>query len=390
MPELREDAFVGGSPTHESRAPDAGSAAMSAPHETSLGAGPERTRVRAMMARAQLALVLVVAVGCSSGGRARDVAGDRSPRGTPSHDAGTASTASVPEAPQGTAQPPRAGTTARLFARASARGLAIDATTVYYGDTADDAIYAAPKAGGGPVRLARHAPVAGAIALDAESVVWIASPGDAVLKLPLKAPPDTEPKTLRDRGIFSDVAVATGEVFITEALGAGGALIRVTGATASRIASFDGAPRAVAADGTHAYVITPTKIFRAPHAKGELETIATGVAFANPQMDDAFLYVLTEVAKVRVVARLPKAGGPLVAVARDVRDAPFELEGGEVLFFDAVRPQLRAVPAAGGDVRIVIEDEALATASSIVADATTAYVATGSRESGSILAVDRR
>jgi hypothetical protein len=339
-----------------------------------------------MLARASVALLLVSALGCSAGARARDVAGDRKlHRGE--QEAGTSPTATVPEAPP--AAPPAAadGTKTRLIARASARALAVDATTLYYGDSEDDAVYAAPKGGGEPVRLARHAPVAGAIALDAESVVWIASPGDAVLKLPLQG--GAQPTVLRDRGIFSDVAVANGDVFITEALGAGGALIRVAGPTASRLAAFDGAPRAVMADATHAYVITPTKVMRTPQARGDLETLATGAGFTNPQMDDAFVYLLTDLAGVRVIARVPKAGGPLAPVARDVRDAPFEVTGGEVLYFDAVRPQLRAVSTSGGRFRVVLEDETFGAASSLVADATTVYVATGSRESGTVVAVKR-
>lgn len=342
-----------------------------------------------MSARSPLALIMVLALGCSSGGRARDVAGDRRGRGIDAGDAGTAATATVPEAPAPTAPAPPPGKKARLFVHASARALAIDATSVYYGDSENDAIYAAPKAGGEPIRLARHAPVTGAIALDAESIVWIASPGDSALKLAL-ASPGTQPTTLRDRGIFSDVAMVNGEVFITEALGAGGALLRVTGPTASRLSSFDGPPRAVTADATHAYVITPTRIFRTAHTKGELETIATGSAFAHPQIDDAFVYVLSEVARVRTIVRIAKAGGAPTAIARDVRDAPFEVEGGEVVFFDAVRPQLRAAPVAGGEVRIVSEDEALTTATALVADASTVYVASGSRESGTIVAIDRR
>lgn len=341
-----------------------------------------------MLPRAPFALVVfALALGCT-GGRARDVAGERKPRGGASDAA--APTATVPEAPQVSAAKVTPGTKARTVARASARALAIDATNLYYGDSESNALYALAKAGGEPVRLARHAPVAGAIAIDAESIVWIASPGDVVLKLPLGADADAQPTTLRDRGIFSDVAIADGDVFIAEALGAGGALLRVTGATASRLASFDGTPRAVTADATHGYVVTPTKILRTPHARGEVETVATGVAFAHPQIDDAFVYVVAEVARVRTIVRFPKAGGAMTAIARDVRDAPFELEGGEVLYVDAVRPQLRAVRASGGDSRILVEDNVLSVASSVVADASAVYVATGSRESGVIVAFDRR
>ncbi len=365
---------------------------------TGLDSSPNRGRSCSVPAmpptpRAVLAAIVVssmlLAAACSSGTRARDVAGDRRTHQSDpdaSTEGGAANT--VPEPPPASIQPAVNRKKPRPFVRASARALAIDATSIYYGDSEDDAIYAIPKKNGNTVRLARHAPVAGAIAVDADSIMWIASPGDAVLKLPLHG--GGQPTTLRDRGIFSDVATATGEVFITEALGAGGALLRVTGATASRLVSFEGAPRAVVADATHAYVITPTKIFRTPHVKGELETIATGQAFANPQIDDAFIYVVGEVDRVHVVLRVPKAGGPVTTLARDVRDAPIEIEGGEILFFDAQRPQVRGVRSTGGDVRVVVEDDILSGATAIVADPTTVFVATGARESGLIVAIDRR
>lgn len=274
------------------------------------------------------------------------------------------------------------------MARATARALALDATSIYFGNSDDDGIYTVAKSGGEATRLARRAPVAGAIAVEGEWISWIASPGDAVLRLSLRE--GGQPTTLRDRGIFSDVATAGGDVFIAEAIGAGGALLRVTGATASRLSSFEGAPRAVMADATHAYVVTPTKIFRTPHAKGELETIATGAAFAYPQMDDSFLYVVTEVTGARIVARVPKAGGPMTTLARDVRDAAIEAEGADVLFLDATRSQLRSVPKAGGEARTLIEDEIFSGVAAMVADGTSIYVATGARETGVIVAVDRR
>jgi len=337
-----------------------------------------------------VSLFAVVPIGgaCSSGPRPRDVAGDRRSRRAQDASADADAANNVPEPPPVVVQPVVSGKKPRLVARATSRALAIDATNVYFGNSDDDGIYAVAKQGGAPIRLARRAPVAGAIAVDADSISWIASPGDAVLKLPLRD--GGQPTTLRDRGIFSDVATATGEVFITEAMGAGGALLRVTGPTASRLVSFDGAPRAVMADSTHAYVVTPTRIFRTTHEKGALETIATGTAFAYPQMDDAFLYVVTEVQGTRVVARLAKAGGPLTTLARDVRDAPIEAEGADVLFLDAMRTQLRSVPKTGGEVRVVADDEAFAGVAAIVADPTTVYVATGARETGVIVAVDRR
>jgi len=336
------------------------------------------------------ALAIALAGACKPNVRPRDLAGDRATRRleatTAATDAGSGPDG-VPEAPAPSAQAATIGKKARVFTRATTRALALDALNVYYGDSEDDGIYTMPKAGGTAVRIARHAPVAGAIALESDAVTWIGSPGDAVLKASLRG---GQPTTLRDKGIFSDVAAAGGDVFITEAIGAGGALLRVSNGVTSKLTSFDGAPRAVMADATHTYVVTPTKILRTLHAKGELETIATGVGFTYTEIDEGFVYVIGQSAGLTVVARVAKNGGPLTPVALNVRSAPLRVVGGELLFFDALRPRLLSAPAAGGEPHIVYEDEALTAASALDADATTIYVATGANESGVISAIDRR
>jgi len=345
-------------------------------------------RLGRLVLAASLFAVVPIGSACSGGPRARDVAGDRRPRRGQDASADATAADNVPEPPPVLVQPDASGKKPRVLARATSRALAIDATSIYFGNSDDDGIYAVAKEGGDATRLARRAPVAGAIAVDGDSVSWIASPGDAVLKVSLRE--GGQPTTLRDRGIFSDVASHGGDVFITEAIGAGGALLRVTGPTAARLATFDGAPRAVLADSTHAFVVTPTKILRTPHEKGALETVATGVGFAYPQMDDAFVYAVAEVGGARVVVRLPKSGGPMTTLARDVRDAPIEVEGGDVIFLDATRTQLRSVPKTGGEPRVIADDEAFASVTAVVADASAVYVATGARETGVILAVERR
>jgi hypothetical protein len=327
---------------------------------------------------------------CSSGAaRPRDIAGDRRPRRHDVDDStdGGAS-GMVPAPPPVSVQPTVNAHKPRLVARASTRALAVDATNLYYGDSEDDGIYSMPKKGGEPVRLARHAPVAGAMALDADSITWIGSPGDAVLRVPLRG--GAQPTTLRDRGIFSDVATTKGDVFIVEALGAGGALLRVSGGTTTRVAAFDGPPRAVMTDATHAYVITPTKILRSPYPKGGLETVATGTAFGSAEMDDTYIYVVAMVDRSRVIARFAKAGGPITILATGVRDGPLEVAGEDVLFFDGMHPQLRAVPKNGGATKVVVEDESLSGANAIEADGPIVYIATGSRETGAIVSVERK
>ena len=336
-----------------------------------------------------LAAVALAGASCSQGpARARDVAGDRRPRGEGDGGTVTAGTAVVPEPPRPTEQTVVKGNRPRVVVKASARALALDAGHVYYGDSDDDGVYSVAPEGGAPLRIARHAPVAGAIALAGTSIAWIASPGDAVLRAPVAG--GAQPTTLRDRGIFSDVAALGDEVFITEAIGAGGALLQVTGTSTSRLAAFDGPPRAVLVDKTYVYVVTPSRIVRTLHTRGELEVVGTGTRFTHSEIDEGFVYVVTDVDKGRGVVRFPKAGGAAAVVARDVRDAPIEVEGGDLLYFDATRAQVRSVAATGGDSRVVAEDEGLATVSAIEANATTIYVAEGVHETGVIVAVPRR
>jgi hypothetical protein len=333
------------------------------------------------------AAALAFAAACSGGSatRARDIAGDRRPAAAGSAESGPSTV--VPEAPHVADAPGVKGERPRVVVKASARALAVDAARIYYGDSEDDGVYSIPKAGGDALRIARHAPVSGALALEGGFITWIASPGDAVLRAPITG--GVQPTTLRDRGIFSDVAAIGEDVFITEAIGAGGALLRVTGPTAARLAAFDGPPRAVMADKTHAFIVTPTKIFRTPHARGELETVATGTRFTHAELDDANVYAVAEIDRGRAVVRFPKAGGPMAILARDVRDAPIEVEGGELFFFDGGKPQLRSVRVSGGESRIIAENEGLATVSAIEADASTVYVAQGIHESGVIVSIPR-
>ena len=63
-----------------------------------------------------------------------------------------------------------AGSPPRLVARASARAIATSKTHIYFGDTDDDAVLAVPKGAreGEPVRVARRAPMAGALAVSGD------------------------------------------------------------------------------------------------------------------------------------------------------------------------------------------------------------------------------
>lgn len=341
-----------------------------------------------MMRRTVTLTALAALLGCS-GARPRDLAGARRSR----HDAagepakGSMAASVPPDAPRrdvAMASPVAAGTRPKVIVRASARSLALDAKRLYFGDVIEDGVFMVPRIGGEPTRIARRAPTSAGLALDGENIAWVASPGDAVLRARIGG---GSPTVLRDRGSFSSVATDDGEVFITEVIGPGGALLRVTGATASRIATFDGPPRGLVVDGSYAYVVTPTKIFRAPHAKGEVEAIASATGLDAPVLQGEHIYVIADGGGARSVARVAKAGGPLTTLATDVRDAPIAVFGGEVFYFDGARPQLRGVPVGGGKPRVLAEDEALASPSAVVADAEGVYVASGGRESAVVVQI---
>ena len=338
-----------------------------------------------MKRRAPLAPLLAFALlACSSRPRTRDVVARRA--GDPDAGPPPESTVAPPPTPQPVAPPP-AATKLRLVTRASCRALAIDDARVYFGNNDDDAVFSVKKEGGEPVRLARRAPVAGALAIEGGHLTWIATPGDIVLRVPVGG---GNPTTLRERGIFADVAMQGSDVYIAEIVGAGGDITRVSGATAARIASVEGGPRAIAVDAKHVYVATSSKLVRAPRERGEVETLATGPGFDSPVLDDEAVYAVAATAVgTRQLLRIAKSGGEPKAIASDVRAAPIAEGGGEILYFDASRPALLAEPSRGGEPRLVAQDDALARPSAIAADATSIYVATGEREDGAIHAVPR-
>ncbi len=241
--------------------------------------------------------------------------------------------------------------------------------------------------GGDPVRVARHAPVAGCIAVEPGAIAWVASPGDSVLKLTTQAA--TEPTKLRDRGIFSGVAAADGRVFIVEAIGAGGVLHQVSGGTTTRLVAFEGAPRAVMADATHVYIVTPTRILRTTHTKAALETIAEGTGFSHGELEGEFLYVMYDGGGSHVVARVSKNGGALAPIVQNVRDAPIAIDGEDVFFFSESKPDLVMVRPGAGEPRILSEDEAFSSPTAIAVDDASVFVATSARETGAIVRIAR-
>lgn len=273
----------------------------------------------------------------------------------------------------------------KVIARATSRVLAVDDTNLYFGNQEDDGVFAQSKnAAGDPVRLARRAPVAGALAIDGEWLAWIASPGDAVLRLTLMGAGAT---TLRDRGIFSDVASDGGEVFAIEVVAGGGVLFKLGGNTSTKLATFESPPRAVVVDATHVYVQLARGLVRTSRNKGgAVETLFEGTGVESPQLDATHVYIVVRNEQGANAVRIPKAGGPPALVASDVR-APIEVAGKDLLYFDGQKPQLRQVALGGGTPTVLAEDEVLARPSALVADEGHAFVAV---EDGVIVSIARK
>lgn len=349
--------------------------------------------------RSALTLLLVCCIGalpllgCTKR-RPRDV-GDLNPRsefvdgpGGPrqKHDAGA--DANIERV---IATPAVAGLVPREIAKASARAIITSPLHVYFGDSEDDALYALDKKGGEPTRLARRAPMPGALAIDTDwsTLAWIGSPGDIVLRISTKGGP---PSTVRDRGIFTDVAVSGGDVFFTEARAEGGVVTRVTGNTVAQLATVEGSPRGIAVDAQHVYVATSSRLAMTARTRGEVTELATGSAFANPLLDETWLYAtaVDPNSRQRAIVRVKKTGGSFETVTGSIREAPIALHAGTLYWFDADRPALVSSSTTGLLPRTVSEDPLLAQPSAIAVDDDGIFVATGYGEGARIVVLPLR
>jgi hypothetical protein len=283
---------------------------------------------------------------------------------------------------------PVPGKKPRVIARAHAVALATTKTHVYFGDADDGWLFAMPKAGATePARVARHAPVTNALVADATWLTWIASPGDSVLRMHHGA--TGEPTTIREREIFTGVAADGADVFLIGAASGGGALTRITGPTAARLATFDSVPRSVMVDASNVFVVTSKSVLRTPRQRGEVTTLATGTAFGAATSDQSCVYVTTQHGSSRAILRVPKYGGAMTSLSGidGVRDAPIAVHAGEVFFFDEARPALRAHAIDSGKTRVVSEDPVFERVNAIALDDDGVWVATGEASSGAVVRV---
>jgi hypothetical protein len=365
------------------------------------------------MRRAVFVLSMALLLAAACGSKTADFARRREMDAGPTEPPNT-----VAPPPRTTARPTVGGAKPRILAKSTSRALSVDAERVYYGDGFEDTLVAVRKEGGDPVRLARRAPVAGALALDGDALAWIAAPGDIVLRVPLRAvandggadagttvaPGAVLP--LREHGLFADVAANGGEIYVAEAQGTGGALTRIIGAgdvdpdagarmknalRSTKLATLDAAPRAIVVDATHCYVVTALKVVRTPRMSGALETITIGTDFDSPVLDGDYVYVVagTGTAGAHDIVRVKKTGSATDTIVKDVRAAPIAIDRGEIFWFDPQRSRLMSLSLAGGTPRIVAQDDALSRPNAIATDADNVYVATGEREDGLVLAIAR-
>lgn len=301
------------------------------------------------------------------------------------------------------ASPTKGGRLPREIAKASARAITTSPTHVYFGNAEDDMIYRLAKAGTESVRIARRAPMPGAIAVDATSdepaLYWIGSPGDAILRAAIKgetAPPMT---TVREGSVFANLVAPNGDLLWTEIHGGGGAIMR--GASRAqppvKLTSFEGAPRGIVCDETRVFLATGTRLLTTSRSRaGEpLTILATGSAFSSPCVDDTWLYATAtdpRGGRGRVIGRVKKDGSgtnTFEVIATNVRDAPIAVRDGEVYWFDAERPVLFAcsVKDPSASTRFVSEDPLLDQVYALAIDDDGAFLAVGYGEGGRILRV---
>ena len=331
-----------------------------------------------------LSAAVGVAIACGGRRGPRDIGNlhpsSEFPAGAEPRDAGP-----LPDSGVQLAAPTVAGTRPQKLARATSRAIALDRDRIYFGDAEDDGLYAMARTGatgGTPTKLARRAPMQEALAIDpaAGALVWIGTPGDIVLKMPVAG---GAAATVREHGLFTGVVASGADVFYVEAEGTGGFLSRNT----TRLGSFEGSPRSLTRSGDRFFVATSSRLV-ALRERGEAQNLASGAAFAHVAAEGDWVYATTPdpAGRSRIVVRVPASGGALEAIAAGVRDAPIAVFRGTVYWFDAERPAVLATEA-GRPPRTISEDDLIAQPSAIAVDGEGVFLAAGVGEDGQIIVV---
>jgi hypothetical protein len=306
------------------------------------------------------------------------------------------------------ATPIVSGKKPREISHANARAIVTSKSHIYFGDAEDDALFSLPKNSNDATRISRRAPMPSSLSFDdaTNTLVWIANPGDTVFRIVTAHPSaNAAPSTVRDRGLFTDVAIASGgDVFITEAQNASGVLTRITGNTAARIATIDGLPRGIAVDADHVYVATTTRLAKTSRTLGAVVDLAKGSSFSHPHVVEGGDVIATTTPEgqatthKRIIVRARKKTGlsgtdqiGVDTIASNVRDAPIAVHKGIAYWFDADRPALlsQSITASSSSPQtIVSEDPIFEHPNAIAVDDDGIYIATGYGESARVVVVN--
>ena len=164
------------------------------------------------------------------------------------------------------------------------------------------------------------------------SVMRVLLPGIDVRDFPVRS--------VRTGATFTGVAVVGEDIFFAEEVdGKHGAVTRVTGTVASRLAEFAGVPRAVAADAAHVYVATsaPPKIVRSSRLRGELTeyTFGAGAGFSRIDVHGETFVLGGEIEGKSGIFTISKLGtAPVLLAARPAGETDFARRGEAVYFLD--------------------------------------------------------
>ena len=258
----------------------------------------------------------------------------------------------------------------QVIARARTAALATDVDNVYFGDLARDELYAAPKRGGERIRIGDRAPLE--IALG-ERITWIGAPGNILLAA---RPNGGSSVLIQTSGLFTDVASDSRDVLVTNAMEASGVILRMTGSTASSVATLDVRPLELATDSMTAYVLSDRAIHAVRRTGGAPRVVLEGVSLAGLEVAGGFIFATGMVGPSRALLRISTSGGEPVVLERAVRRAPFSVFAEDVYFLDADQPELRRVAVLGGPSGFVARAPELARVTELVVDASGIYLAT--------------
>lgn len=159
--------------------------------------------------------------------------------------------------------------------------IALDASYVYWTDSADNgSIMKVPLGGGTPTTLATTTLISGhsdpmGIALDSSNVYWVDAYGGAVAKVPIGG----GSQTLIATGLTSpwNLSLQGGSLYWTELTNpANVAKVSTGGGTVTTLVSNLNAPFGIVTDSTSAYFAGGTFVAKVPLGGGTVTTLATG------------------------------------------------------------------------------------------------------------------